>query len=152
MIELDGVAGNSVIYGGKSYYSYGRDGKSFLGSYDLSTRIKSSIEIRGLDISVVDLGGDIVVDRDGYLWFYRGGAVMQLERETANILRRVPITNSDGIAIEWGIRGISFLPSGKMLLSAGNTSPKMYGSATSNRSSVRLTVIRISPNDLPTHI
>ncbi|WP_144934839.1 isopeptide-forming domain-containing fimbrial protein [Paenibacillus sp. 32O-W] len=123
---LDGIAGNAVIYDGKYYYSYGIGDKAFLGSYDLSTGNKTSTEIKGLDSSAADLGGDIVADGDGYLWFYRANSVMQLDRETANVLRRVPITNSDGVAIEWGVRGISFLPSGKMLLAGGNPNPKFY--------------------------
>ncbi len=123
---LEGVAGNAVIYDGKYYYSYGSGGKSFLGSYDLTTGNKTSTEIKGFDNLAGDLGGDIVADGDGYLWFYRSNSVMQLDRETANILRSVSITNSDGVAIEWGIRGISFLPSGKMLLAAGDPNPKFY--------------------------
>lgn len=99
---LDGIAGNAVIYDGKYYYSYGIGDKAFLGSYDLSTGNKTSTEIKGLDSSAADLGGDIVADGDGYLWFYRANSVMQLDRETENVLRRVPITNSDGVAIEWG--------------------------------------------------
>ncbi len=125
---LEGSAGNAVIYNGKYYYTYGDNGKSFLASIDLNTGEQSSAEIEGLEARGSDLGGDIVIDSDGYIWFYmpQPTRVVQLDPSTAQELRNVPITNADGVEIEWGARGISFLPSGEMLLAGGLNNPKFY--------------------------
>ncbi|MFD0712072.1 isopeptide-forming domain-containing fimbrial protein [Paenibacillus sp. GCM10027626] len=124
---LSGTAGNAAISAeGKYYYSYGSNGKTYLAFYDTGTKEKGLSEIKGLSAAGADLGGDLVVDGEGYLWFFRGNAVLQLDPRNATIIRTLPITNSDGIAIEAGVRGISFLPNGKMFLLAGDTSPKFY--------------------------
>lgn len=39
--------------------------------------------------------------------------------ETAEVIRVIPITNADGKMIDGGVRGISFLPNGQMLLQSG---------------------------------
>ncbi|BBP87113.1 hypothetical protein BsIDN1_07310 [Bacillus safensis] len=68
-----------------------------------------------------DIGGDLVVDKDGYLWFASNssGAIAQMNPETAEVIRVIPITNADGKMIDGGVRGISFLPNGQMLLQSG---------------------------------
>ncbi|ASS69994.1 isopeptide-forming domain-containing fimbrial protein [Bacillus atrophaeus] len=123
---LSGTAGNAVVYDGKYYYSYGSGGKSFLVYYDLDSGKEVSTEIKGFSSPGADLGGDMVFDGDGYIWFIRGTSVIQLNPTNATVVRTIPITNSDGISIETGTRGISFLPNGKMLIVGGTASPKFY--------------------------
>ncbi|WP_181397625.1 isopeptide-forming domain-containing fimbrial protein [Gracilibacillus dipsosauri] len=125
---LAGGATNAVIYNGKYLHSYlnADDGKYYLGTYDLTTGEKSSKEIIGYDPGD-GVGGDLVVDSDGYLWFAanqanaQGTYIAQMNPETAEVIRVIPITPTDGRQLEGGVRGISFLPSGEMLLNSGPT-------------------------------
>ncbi|MGE6632003.1 isopeptide-forming domain-containing fimbrial protein [Bacillus sp. NPDC077027] len=117
---LDGGASNAVVYNGKYIHSYSSGGAYFLGTYDLTTGQKTAKKIDGYDIGS-GVGGDLVVDKDGYLWFASNGsgAIAQMNPDTAEVIRVIPITNADGKAIDGGVRGISFLPNGQMLLSSG---------------------------------
>nr|WP_246521292.1 isopeptide-forming domain-containing fimbrial protein [Ornithinibacillus massiliensis] len=125
---LAGGATNAVIYKDKYFHSYlnNDDGKYYLGTYDLTTGEKSSKEINGYDPGS-GVGGDLVVDSDGYLWFAANQAnaqdtyIAQMNPETAEVIRVIPITQADGTPLEGGVRGISFLPSGEMLLNSGPT-------------------------------
>ena len=61
------------------------------------------------------VGGDLVVDKDGYLWFASNGsgAIAQMNPDTAEVIRVIPIKNADGKSIDGGVRGISFCQMGK---------------------------------------
>ncbi|KEP25312.1 isopeptide-forming domain-containing fimbrial protein, partial [Bacillus zhangzhouensis] len=117
---LGGNANNAVIYNGKYLHAYTSGGEYFLGTYDLATGQKTSKKIVGYDIGS-GVGGDLVVDKDGYLWFASNGsgAIAQMNPDTAEVIRVIPIKNADGKTIDGGIRGISFLPNGQMLLVSG---------------------------------
>ena len=122
--KLPEGATNAVVHQDKYIYSYFSNGDSFLGTYDLVTGQKTSKKIVGYDAGSGiggDIGGDLVVDKDGYLWFAsnNSGAVAQMNPETAEVIRVIPITNADGKTIDGGVRGISFLPNGQMLLQSG---------------------------------
>lgn len=121
---LGGRAPNAVVYNGKYIHSYAVDGEPYLATYDLATGQKTSKKIVGYDVGPGiggDIGGDLVVDKDGYLWFASNtsGSIAQMNPETAEVIRVIPITNADGKPIEGGVRGISFLPNGQMLLQSG---------------------------------
>ncbi|KPN13020.1 cell surface protein [Bacillus australimaris] len=117
---LGGSASNAVIHNGKYIHSYASNGEYFLGSYDLATGQKTAKKIEGYDIGS-GVGGDLVVDKDGYLWFASNGsgAIAQMNPDTAEVIRVIPIKNADGKTIDGGVRGISFLPNGQMLLQSG---------------------------------
>ncbi|UDB46547.1 isopeptide-forming domain-containing fimbrial protein [Bacillus safensis] len=117
---LDGNASNAVVHNGKYIHSYDSGGEFFLGTYDLATGQTTSKKIVGYDIGS-GVGGDLVVDKDGYLWFASNssGAIAQMNPETAEVIRVIPIKNADGKTIEGGVRGISFMPNGQMLLQSG---------------------------------
>ena len=117
---LGGRAPNAVVYNGKYIHSYASGGEYFLGTYDLATGQKTSKKIVGYDIGS-GVGGDLVVDKDGYLWFASNGsgAIAQMNPDTAEVIRVIPIKNADGKMIDGGVRGISFLPNGQMLLQSG---------------------------------
>ncbi|MEE3678841.1 isopeptide-forming domain-containing fimbrial protein, partial [Bacillus safensis] len=117
---LGGSASNAVIHNGKYIHSYAANGEYFLGSYDLATGQKTAKKIEGYDIGS-GVGGDLVVDKDGYLWFASNGsgAIAQMNPDTAEVIRVIPIKNADGKTIDGGVRGISFLPNGQMLLQSG---------------------------------
>ncbi|MGM5472861.1 isopeptide-forming domain-containing fimbrial protein [Bacillus pumilus] len=122
--KLPEGATNAVVHQDKYIYSYFSNGDSFLGTYDLVTGKKTSKKIVGYDAGSGiggDIGGDLVVDKDGYLWFAsnNSGAIAQMNPETAEVIRVIPITNADGKTIDGGVRGISFLPNGQMLLQSG---------------------------------
>ncbi|MCA6608937.1 isopeptide-forming domain-containing fimbrial protein [Bacillus safensis] len=91
-----------------------------LGTYDLATGQKTKKKIEGYDIGS-GVGGDLAVDKDGYLWFASNGsgAIAQMNPDTAEVIRVIPIKNADGKTIDGGVRGISFLPNGQMLLQSG---------------------------------
>jgi len=118
--KLPEGASNAVVYQDKYIYSYTSNGEYFLGTYDLVTKQKTAKKIVGYDIGS-GVGGDLVVDKDGYLWFASNGsdAIRQMNPDTAEVIRVIPITNADGKPIEGGVRGISFLPNGQMLLQSG---------------------------------
>ncbi|GLF91787.1 hypothetical protein Saga11_30460 [Bacillus safensis] len=113
-------ASNAVVYQDKYIYSYASGGNYFLGTYDLVTKQKTSKKIVGYDVGS-GVGGDLVVDKDGYLWFASNGsgAIAQMNPDTAEVIRVIPIKNADGKTIDGGVRGISFLPNGQMLLQSG---------------------------------
>ncbi|WHF27485.1 isopeptide-forming domain-containing fimbrial protein [Bacillus altitudinis] len=117
---LAGSASNAVVYNGKYIHSYSSGGEYFLGTYDLTTGQKTSKKIVGYDIGS-GVGGDLVVDKDGYLWFASNGsgAIAQMNPDTAEVIRVIPIKSADGKSIDGGVRGISFLPNGQMLLQSG---------------------------------
>ncbi|WP_342494493.1 isopeptide-forming domain-containing fimbrial protein [Bacillus sp. FSL M7-0307] len=121
---LGGRAPNAVVYNGKYIHSYEVGGEPYLATYDLATGQKTAKKIVGYDVGPGiggDIGGDLVVDKDGYLWFASNtsGSIAQMNPETAEVIRVIPITNADGKPIEGGVRGISFLPNGQMLLQSG---------------------------------
>ena len=121
---LGGRAPNAVVYNGKYIHSYEVGGEPYLATYDLATGQKTAKKIVGYDVGPGisgDVGGDLVVDKDGYLWFASNtsGSIAQMNPETAEVIRVIPITNADGKPIEGGVRGISFLPNGQMLLQSG---------------------------------
>ncbi|MBR0591558.1 isopeptide-forming domain-containing fimbrial protein [Bacillus pumilus] len=121
---LGGKAPNAVVYNGKYIHSYTVGGEPYLATYDLATGQKTAKKIAGYDVGPGiggDIGGDLVVDKDGYLWFASNtsGSIAQMNPETAEVIRVIPITNADGKPIEGGVRGISFLPNGQMLLQSG---------------------------------
>nr|WP_282067572.1 isopeptide-forming domain-containing fimbrial protein [Bacillus pumilus] len=118
--NLPGGASNAVVYNDKYIYSYSSNGGYFLGTYDLTTGQKTSKKIVGYDIGS-GVGGDLVIDKDGYLWFASNGsgAIAQMNPDTAEVIRVIPIKNADGKTIDGGVRGISFLPNGQMLLQSG---------------------------------
>ncbi|PRO40500.1 isopeptide-forming domain-containing fimbrial protein [Bacillus sp. LLTC93] len=118
--KLPEGASNAVVYKDKYIYSYSSNGDYFLGTYDLATGQKTSKKIVGYDIGS-GVGGDLVVDKDGYLWFASNGsgAIAQMNPDTAEVIRVIPIKNADGKTIDGGVRGISFLPNGQMLLQSG---------------------------------
>ncbi|MGG5180629.1 isopeptide-forming domain-containing fimbrial protein [Bacillus sp. MM09(2025)] len=113
-------ASNAVVYQDKYIYSYSSNGEYFLGTYDLVSDKKTSKKIVGYDIGS-GVGGDLVVDKDGYLWFASNGSgsIAQMNPDTAEVIRVIPIKNADGKTIDGGVRGISFLPNGQMLLQSG---------------------------------
>ncbi|AOZ88329.1 cell surface protein [Bacillus xiamenensis] len=117
---LAGAASNAVVHNGKYIHSYSSGGEYFLGTYDLTTGQKTSKKIVGYDIGS-GVGGDLVVDKDGYLWFASNGsgAIAQMNPDTAEVIRVIPIKSADGKSIDGGVRGISFLPNGQMLLQSG---------------------------------
>ncbi|OTY36781.1 hypothetical protein BK742_24125, partial [Bacillus thuringiensis serovar pingluonsis] len=117
-------AGNGFISeDGKYYYSYGKDGKIFLASYDLVTGKHNSTEIKNSSSFGLtgNLGGDLLLDGDGYIWFATGTNIIQMDPTTATILRTVPIENpSNGPSGGFvGARGLSFLPNGQILMASG---------------------------------
>ncbi len=117
-------AGNGIISeDGKYYYSYGKDGKIFLASYDLVTGKHNSTEIKNSSSFGLtgNLGGDLLLDGDGYIWFATGTNIIQMDPTTATILRTVPIENpSNGPSGGFvGARGLSFLPNGQILMASG---------------------------------
>ncbi|MCM3368003.1 isopeptide-forming domain-containing fimbrial protein [Bacillus safensis] len=118
--QLPEGASNAVVYQDKYIYSYASNGEYFLGTYDLVTKKKTAKKIVGYDIGS-GVGGDLVVDKDGYLWFASNGsgAIAQMNPDTAEVIRVIPIKNADGKTIDGGVRGISFLPNGQMLLQSG---------------------------------
>ncbi|MDQ8057639.1 isopeptide-forming domain-containing fimbrial protein [Bacillus velezensis] len=128
--KLLGPAGNATISvdGTKYYYAYDEGGKYFLGAFDLTSGKNTSVEITGYTNAGPAASGDIVTDSAGYLWFatQTAGSIVQMDPETGKILRNVPITNADGKALNGGVRGISFLPNGKMLLASGSTVPDLF--------------------------
>jgi fimbrial isopeptide formation D2 family protein/uncharacterized repeat protein (TIGR01451 family)/LPXTG-motif cell wall-anchored protein len=113
--------------GTKYYYATVIDSKYYLCTYNLVTKEQSSVEIVGYNVGG-GVGGDIVVDNLGYMWFasQTAGSIVQMNPDTGEILREVPITNSDGVALQGGVRGLSFLPNGLMLLSSGLTTPTYF--------------------------
>ncbi|MFA3776372.1 isopeptide-forming domain-containing fimbrial protein [Bacillus safensis] len=118
--KLPEGATNAVVYQDKYIYSYASNGEYFLGTYDLVTGKKTAKKIVGYEIGS-GVGGDLVVDKDGYLWFASNGsgAIAQMNPDTAEVIRVIPIKNADGKTIDGGVRGISFLPNGQMLLQSG---------------------------------
>ncbi|MBT2765920.1 isopeptide-forming domain-containing fimbrial protein, partial [Paenibacillus sp. ISL-20] len=70
----------------------------------------------------------MVIDSAGYLWFAANDAkaIIQVNPDTGEVLRIVQITNSDGITIDGGVRGLSFLPNGQMLMASGMTVPTYF--------------------------
>lgn len=69
---LGGRAPNAVVYNGKYIHSYVVGGEPYLATYDLATGQKTAKKIVGYDVGPGisgDIGGDLVVDKDGYLWF-----------------------------------------------------------------------------------
>jgi len=125
---LDGPAGNADITedGTLYYYSYVENGQLLLGSYNLATGEKKSTPINGYPSN--DIGGDMVIDGEGYIWFANNnaGSIIQLDPQNGDVLRQVPITSGDGVALEGGVRGLSFLPNGQMLLSSGPDNRATY--------------------------
>ncbi len=119
--DLDGTAANAVISedGTRYYHTYIENGVLLLGSYHLVTGEKEAIPINGYDND--DVGGDLIIDADGYIWFSNNtaGSIIQMDPQTAEVLRQVPITSGDGVALQGGVRGLSFLPNGQLLLSSG---------------------------------
>lgn len=71
--QLPEGASNAVVYQDKYIYSYASNGEYFLGTYDLVTGKKTTKKIVGYDIGS-GVGGDLVVDKDGYLWFASNGS------------------------------------------------------------------------------
>ncbi|HZH59501.1 MAG TPA: isopeptide-forming domain-containing fimbrial protein, partial [Metabacillus sp.] len=125
--SVTGIAGNSVIFEGKYYYLYGTGGKAYIGTYNLTSGEKESIELKNYSLPIYqDMGGDLIFDNDGYIWYSTTNSLIQLNPKTGSVVRTLSISNSDGVAIEFGIRGISFLPNGNMLLVAGQSNPKFY--------------------------
>ncbi|OPD52621.1 isopeptide-forming domain-containing fimbrial protein, partial [Bacillus anthracis] len=125
--SMPGIAGNSVIYNDRYFYLYGYNGKAYLGSYNLTTGQKVSTEIKNYSFPIYqDMGGDLVFDSNGYIWFFQGNSLIQLNPGTGTIVRTLTITNADRVPIEVGVRGISFLPDGRMLIVAGQSNPKFY--------------------------
>ncbi|PAE86754.1 hypothetical protein CHH72_22020, partial [Shouchella clausii] len=126
--NLDGDAANAVISQDGEYYyhAYIADGKLLLGSYNLVTGEKESLEISGYPSN--SIGGDLIIDGNGYMWFSNNdaGSMIQLDPMTGEILRQVPITSADGRALVGGVRGLSFLPNGQILLASGGQSADYY--------------------------
>ncbi|WP_366248851.1 isopeptide-forming domain-containing fimbrial protein [Terribacillus aidingensis] len=130
---LTSAAANAAISadGTKYLYNYGVNGKYYIGSYDLNTKELTSAEIKGSysNGDSASWGGDLLVDNEGYIWVSRalGGGVtdlLQIDPNTYTVLKEVEITSDD--PIEFGARGLSFLPSGQILMVAGNTNPTLY--------------------------
>ena|GEM_PF-1791388 len=121
--SLLGDANNAVISpdGTKYYYSYVQNGEVFLGSYDLITKQQNATKLTGYYVNATDVGGDLVIDRDGYLWVAGNSVdyIAEIDPNTGRKLLQIPISNSDGRAVEGGVRGLSFLPDGQMLISSG---------------------------------
>ncbi|PAD19890.1 isopeptide-forming domain-containing fimbrial protein, partial [Terribacillus saccharophilus] len=130
---LTSAAANAAISadGTKYLYNYGADGKYYIGSYDLNTKEQTSAEIKGSysNAGSASWGGDLLVDNEGYIWVSRalsGGVtdLLQIDPNTYTVLKEVEITSDE--PIEFGARGLSFLPSGQILMVAGNTNPTLY--------------------------
>ncbi|GIP35800.1 isopeptide-forming domain-containing fimbrial protein [Paenibacillus sp. J2TS4] len=107
----------------KYYYMYTDDeGTHHLGSYDLTTGQQTSVEIKGVK---TDRAADLVIDSHGYVWFTSLTAdfIYQMDPDTGEVLRSVPVTSSDGknVSDYVGVRGLSFLPNGNMLISSGSS-------------------------------
>ncbi|MCR1289630.1 isopeptide-forming domain-containing fimbrial protein [Shouchella clausii] len=119
--NLNGVASNAAISqdGERYYHTYVSNGQLFLGTYNLVTGEKEAIPISGYPSN--DVGGDLIFDGNGYIWFSNNtaGSIIQMDPKTGEILRRVPITSADGRSLQGGVRGLSFLPNGQILLSSG---------------------------------
>ncbi|MDR9852064.1 Ig-like domain-containing protein [Paenibacillus sp. VCA1] len=125
--QVEGIAGSSVIFDGKYYYVYGHNGKVYIGTYDLSTGQKESNEITNYSLpSYQDMGGDLVFDSNGYLWFYEDSSLVQLDPRTSTMVRSIAISSADGVPVENGFRGMSFLPNGNILIVGGLSNPKFY--------------------------
>ncbi|PAE09893.1 hypothetical protein CHI02_22925, partial [Niallia circulans] len=110
---------NATISGENYYYITLIDGVANLGSYNLTTGENQLREISnsaGYSIS----GGDIIVDADGLIWYASNSNIVQIDPKTSTLLREIPIEPTDGIAITPFVRGLSFLPDGQMLISAGS--------------------------------
>lgn len=129
---LTSAAANAAISedGTKYLYNYGANGKYYIGSYDLTTKEQTSAEIKGAsNADSASWGGDLLVDNQGYIWVSRalGGGVtdlLKIDPNTYTVLQDVEISSDE--PIEFGARGLSFLPSGQILMVAGNTSPTLY--------------------------
>ncbi|QHZ49232.1 isopeptide-forming domain-containing fimbrial protein [Bacillus sp. NSP9.1] len=122
--KLEGTAGgNGIILNGKYYYTTLEGSNYYLNAYDLTTGGFTKTVVSGYNPadSANTLGGDLLVDSNGYMWFAPNAAttIAQMNPETGEVLRVIPITNSDGKPLEGGARGLSFLPNGQMLLSSG---------------------------------
>jgi uncharacterized repeat protein (TIGR01451 family)/fimbrial isopeptide formation D2 family protein len=119
--NLDGVAANGVISqdGERYYHTYEQNGSLVLGTYNLVTGEKETTPISGYPST--EAGGDVIIDGNGYMWFSNNsaGVIIQMNPDTGEVLRQVPITSSDGKALTGGVRGLSFLPNGQILLSSG---------------------------------
>ncbi|MFN2746390.1 isopeptide-forming domain-containing fimbrial protein [Bacillus sp. z60-10] len=122
--KLEGVGGgNGIISNGKYYYASKEGSNYYLYAYDLTTGGFTKTVVSGYNPpdSSGALGGDLVIDSNGYMWFAPNLAttIAQMNPETGEVLRVIPITNSDGKPLEGGARGLSFLPNGQMLLNSG---------------------------------
>jgi len=125
--QVEGVTGNSVIFEGKYYYVYGHNGKVYIGTYDLSTKQKESIEITNYSLpSYQDMGGDMIFDSNGYVWLSQSSSLLQLNPKTGTVVRSVNTSVSDGVPVEVGFRGMSFLPNGNIVIVGGQSNPKFY--------------------------
>ncbi|MEI3606928.1 isopeptide-forming domain-containing fimbrial protein [Pseudogracilibacillus sp. SE30717A] len=126
--NLLGPTGNGVMSedGTKYYYSYGQGGKVFFASFDLILRQHDSIEVKGLASNVSSLGGDLLVDADGLVWFTQGNRLIQFDPTDGNVILNTELPTDDPEAAG---RGLSFLPDGRMLLAGGLTNdsaPKLF--------------------------
>ncbi len=126
--DLLGPTGNGAmsVDGTEYYYSYGQDGKVFFASFDLVSRAHNSIEVSGLDSNVNSLGGDLLVDADGLIWFTQGDRLIQFDPTDGDVMLNTELPSDDPNASG---RGLSFLPDGKMLLAGGagnDSNPMLY--------------------------
>src|SRR5690625_1424128 len=95
--DLLGETGNGAmsIDGTEYYYSYGKDGKVFFASFDLLCGEHNSIEVKGLDSSINSLGGDLLVDADGLIWFTQGNRLIQFDPTDGNVILNTELPSDD---------------------------------------------------------
>ncbi|NAZ09353.1 isopeptide-forming domain-containing fimbrial protein, partial [Agaribacter marinus] len=125
-LERDTV--NASIYGDKYYYiTYNNQNNPFIEYVNVKTGETGRTPlVNNTGVPLANLGADMIIDSDGYMWVTQKDTLVQINPNTSEILRVTPVPGLD--SLEYGVRGLSFLPDGDVLVSVGegNRRPLFY--------------------------
>ncbi|MGM0939945.1 MAG: isopeptide-forming domain-containing fimbrial protein [Bacillota bacterium] len=112
---------NAAMYGDKYYYIFYDDQNNPNLEYvDVQTKEKGNTPlVNSTDQPLAKLGADMLFDAEGYIWVTQRDTLVQINPNTSEILRVVPVSGLSDV--EYGVRGLSFLPDGDILVSTGSS-------------------------------